>query len=112
MEHNPTSERMTMNIVSRAKFLGGTPATASSHARTKPGAAVTEHFIGAVALARLASLWALCLATPADAALHPIMTITQGEARRKNRDIAPPYIVEWVLPDGYRSKLNVRGWLL
>src|SRR5688572_11753935 len=107
MEHNPTSGTMTMNLLSRANFLGGTPATASSHARTKPGAAITRHCIGAVALALLASLWALCLATPADAALHPIMTVTQAEARRKNRDIAPPYIVEWVLPDWYRSKSNV-----
>src|SRR5688572_18431384 len=107
MEHNPTSERMTMNIVSKAKFLGGTPATASSHARTKPGAAITRHCIGAVALALLASLWAIRLATPADAALHPIMAVTPAEARRKPRDIAPPYIVEWVLPEWYRSKSNV-----
>ena len=101
-----------MNIVSRANLLGGTPATASSLARTKPGASISKHFIGAVALALVASLWAIGLATHADAALHPIMTVTQGEARRKNRDIAPPYIVEWVLPDWYRSRLNLRGCLL
>jgi hypothetical protein len=96
-----------MNIVSRANLLGGTSATAASHTCTKPGAATSKHFIGGVALALLAALWAIGLATPADAALHPIMTVTPADSRRKARDIAPPYIVEWVLPEWYRSKSNV-----
>jgi hypothetical protein len=95
-----------MHIVSRAKFLG-MPATASSHARPGPRAAKTKHFTAAVALALFASLWAIGLATPADAALHPNMTVTPAETRRKPRDIAPPYIVEWVMPDWYRSKLRL-----
>jgi hypothetical protein len=97
-----------MNIISRASLLGGTPAAG---ALEQAGAAKSKHFIGAVALAFLASLWAMGLATPADAALHPTMAVTPAEPRRKPREIAPPYIVEWVVPDSYRAKLNARGWL-
>jgi hypothetical protein len=100
-----------MNIVSRTDRQKRPRMSAFPQADTKAGAP-TLKLVGAVALSILASLWAVGLATPADAAIHPAMTITPVEARRKPREIAPPYIVEWVVPDWYRSRLGVRGRLL
>ena len=63
--------------------------------------------LNALLLAALMLVWLFALAKPVDAALHPLTALTMGEVRRKARDIAPPYIVEWVLPEWYRSKTNV-----
>jgi hypothetical protein len=83
-------------------------ANSPNSSKIKAGTAA-QHFIAAVALLCVASLWAIGLVTSADAALHPTMTVTPAEARRKPREIAPPYIVEWVVPDWYRSKLSLAG---
>jgi hypothetical protein len=83
--------------------------TACRKRATRPPQAHTK---GAFALAFLASMWAIGLGTSADAALHPTMTGTPAEGRRKAREIAPPYIAEWVVPDWYRSKLSLTAGLL
>ena len=94
-----------MTIIPMA-MLGVALANASNSSKIKAGAAA-QHFIAALALLCVASLWATGLVTSADAALHPTMTVTPAEGRRKPREIAPPYIVEWIVPDWYRSKLSL-----
>src|SRR5690349_11444461 len=82
------------------------PASRWPQAHTKSGLERSTRFIGAVALALIASLWSVGLATPAHAALHPAITLTPAEVRRKPHDIAAPYIVEWVVPAWSQSKLD------
>jgi hypothetical protein len=63
--------------------------------------------LNALLLAALMLVWLFALAKPVDAALHPLTALTMGEVRRKARDIDPPYVVEWVVPEGRLRSFDV-----